>query len=66
MATSNRDRVQQGFALLAEGLLPFVGQHMSEATPAGHDWLEVRRVEGPEPQRPAGPAPSGDRGVAGL
>ena len=41
MATSNRDRVQQGFALLAEGLLPFVGQHMSEATPAGHDWLEL-------------------------
>ena len=41
MATSNRDRVGRGFELLAQGLLPFVEQHMSSATPAGRDWVDV-------------------------
>jgi hypothetical protein len=41
MATSNRDRVAQGFELLALGLEPFVEQYMSAAAPAGADWLAV-------------------------
>jgi hypothetical protein len=41
MATSNRERVARAFELLAEGLGPFVEQHMSTATPAGADWLAV-------------------------
>lgn len=31
MAVSNRDRIQRGFELLAEGVGPFVDQHMSAA-----------------------------------
>jgi len=38
MALSNRDRVQRGFELLAEGLEPFVDQRMSAAAPGG-DWI---------------------------
>lgn len=41
MAASNRDRVGRGFELLAEGLLPFVEQHMSAAAPSGADWLAL-------------------------
>ncbi|MFL6110537.1 MAG: Swt1 family HEPN domain-containing protein, partial [Catenulispora sp.] len=41
MATSNRDRVQAGFELLAEGLLPFVERHMAEAATEGSDWLAM-------------------------
>ncbi|MBV9142989.1 MAG: DUF499 domain-containing protein [Pseudonocardiales bacterium] len=40
MAISNRDRVGRAFELLAEGIGPFVEQHMSAAA-AGADWLEV-------------------------
>jgi hypothetical protein len=41
MATSNRDRVGRAIELLAEGLGPFVEQHMAAAAPAGTDWLDV-------------------------
>ncbi len=41
MATSNRDRIGRGFELLADGVLPFVEQHMAAATPGGRDWLDV-------------------------
>ncbi|MUL40947.1 ATP-binding protein [Streptomonospora sp. PA3] len=47
MAASNRDRVGQGFEILAEGLKPFVETRMSAAAPSGQDWLEFwkRREE---------------------
>jgi len=41
MATNNRDRIGRAFELLADGLGPFVEQHMSAAVPAGADWLAV-------------------------
>ncbi|WP_328769404.1 Swt1 family HEPN domain-containing protein [Streptomyces sp. NBC_00286] len=41
MATSNRDRVNRGFELLAQGLEPFVNEIMTAATPEGADWLKV-------------------------
>ena len=41
MATSNRDRVGQGFELLANGLKPFVGQLMSAAAGSAGDWLAL-------------------------
>ena len=40
MATSNRDRVQKGFEVLAEGLEPFVDQKMGAAVPGG-DWIAL-------------------------
>ena len=40
MAISNRDRVQKGFEVLAEGLEPFVDQKMSAAAPDG-DWIAL-------------------------
>lgn len=39
MVTSNRDRVGRAIELLAEGLEPFVEQHMSATVPANADWL---------------------------
>ncbi|BCJ64829.1 Swt1 family HEPN domain-containing protein [Polymorphospora rubra] len=41
MALSNRDRVSRGFEILAEGLGPIVDRLMSQAAPAGKDWLEL-------------------------
>ena len=41
MATSNRDRIDQGLQVLAAGLRPFVDSVMSAAAPAGRDWVEV-------------------------
>jgi predicted AAA+ superfamily ATPase len=41
MATSNRDRIDQGLQLLGAGLRPFVDSVMSAAAPAGRDWVEV-------------------------
>ncbi|RMI45396.1 Swt1 family HEPN domain-containing protein [Streptomyces triticirhizae] len=41
MATSNRERVGNGFELLAEGLGPFVDEVMTAATPNGQDWVKV-------------------------
>ena len=38
MAISNRDRIQKGFELLAEGLEPFVDEKMAAAAPDG-DWI---------------------------
>lgn len=38
MAVSNRDRVQRGFELLAEGLEPFVSEKMGAAAANG-DWI---------------------------
>ena len=40
MAISNRDRVQKGFELLADGLGPFVDQKMGAAAPDG-DWISL-------------------------
>ncbi|WP_328789785.1 DUF499 domain-containing protein [Streptomyces sp. NBC_00273] len=48
MATSNRERVGNGFELLAEGLEPFVDKIMTASTPHGGDWikaLEARDVQ---------------------
>jgi predicted AAA+ superfamily ATPase len=41
MALSNRDRVNRGFEILAEGLGPIVDRLMQEMAPAGKDWLEL-------------------------
>ena len=41
MATSNRDRIDQGLQLLAAGLRPFVDSAMSASVPAGRDWVEL-------------------------
>ena len=41
MATSNRDRIDQGLQILAAGLRPFVDSVMSASVPAGRDWVEV-------------------------
>ena len=41
MATSNRDRIDQGLQLLAAGLRPFVDAVMSAAAPGGQDWVEL-------------------------
>jgi predicted AAA+ superfamily ATPase len=41
MATSNRDRVDQGLQLLGAGLRPFVDSVMSASVPAGRDWVEL-------------------------
>ncbi len=40
MAVSNRDRIQKGFELLADGLGPFVDERMSAAAPDGK-WIEL-------------------------
>ena len=42
MATSNRERIQRGFEVLAEGLGPFVDDRMSAAAKeAGGDWIAL-------------------------
>ena len=41
MATSNRDRIDQGLQLLGAGLRPFVDSVMSDSVPAGRDWVEL-------------------------
>ncbi|MGW1105524.1 Swt1 family HEPN domain-containing protein [Streptomyces sp. NPDC002540] len=41
MAISNRDRVNRGFELLAQGLEPFVDEIMKAATPDGGDWIKA-------------------------
>lgn len=41
MATSNRERIDQGFQFLQQGLMPFVDEVMSAATPGDRDWVEV-------------------------
>ena len=40
MAISNRDRIQRGFELLADGLGPFVDERMGTAAPDG-DWIAL-------------------------
>ena len=40
MELTNRDRVSRCFEFLAEGLRPFVEDHLKAAAPAGTDWLE--------------------------
>ena len=58
MATSNRDRIDRGLQLLAQGLKPFVDGVMSASVPAGRDWVELyearQRAAGDEPQILAG------------
>jgi len=41
MATSNRERIDNGLTILAAGLLPFVDAVMSAAAPAGQDWVKL-------------------------
>jgi predicted AAA+ superfamily ATPase len=41
MATSNRDRIDQGLRLLGAGLRPFVDSVMSASVPGGRDWVEL-------------------------
>jgi predicted AAA+ superfamily ATPase len=41
MATSNRERIDQGLQFLAQGLRPFVDSVMSASTPNGRDWVEL-------------------------
>jgi predicted AAA+ superfamily ATPase len=41
MATSNRDRIDRGLQLVAQGLRPIVDSVMSPAAPAGQDWVEA-------------------------
>lgn len=41
MATSNRERIDQGFQVLQQGLLPFVDEVMSANAPSGRDWVEM-------------------------
>jgi predicted AAA+ superfamily ATPase len=41
MAASNRDRIDRGLQLLAQGLGPFVDEAMSAAAPNGRDWVQV-------------------------
>ena len=41
MATSNRERIDDGLAILAAGLLPFVDAVMGAAAPAGQDWVRL-------------------------
>lgn len=43
MAINNRDRIARAFELFAEGVGPFVDQHMSAAMPAGSaiDWTDM-------------------------
>jgi len=41
MATSNRDRIDRGLQLLAQGLKPFVDSVMSASVPVGRDWVEL-------------------------
>jgi len=40
MATSNRERIDQGLQLLGQGLNPFVDSVMAPAAP-GRDWVEI-------------------------
>lgn len=47
MATSNRDRVGQGFELLAAGLEPFIDVHMRRRE--GDGWAELFARGGPKP-----------------
>jgi hypothetical protein len=53
VALSNRDRVGRALEILARGLEPFVDRHMSAATPAGRDWLEVIADRARRDGRPA-------------
>jgi predicted AAA+ superfamily ATPase len=48
MAISNRDRVGQGFELLARGLEPFIDAHMRRVD--GDDWFGRFLAQGPKPQ----------------
>ncbi|SDF11628.1 Predicted ATPase, AAA+ superfamily [Cellulosimicrobium cellulans] len=45
MALSNKEKVGRGLTLLADGLRPFVDEHMTDAlpagTPPGTDWVSV-------------------------
>jgi hypothetical protein len=41
MATSNRDRIDQGLQLLGAGLRPFVDAVMAASVPTGRDWVEL-------------------------
>jgi predicted AAA+ superfamily ATPase len=41
MAMSNRDRIDRGMQVLADGLAPFVDSVMSASAPAGRDWVEL-------------------------
>lgn len=41
MATSNRDRVEHGLALLSEGLEPFIRNVLADRTPAEADWTAL-------------------------
>jgi predicted AAA+ superfamily ATPase len=41
MATSNRERIDHGLQLLAQGLGPFVNEGMSGAAPSGQDWAQI-------------------------
>ena len=41
MAASNRDRIDRGLQLLAQGLKPFVDPVMSASVPSGRDWVEL-------------------------
>ena len=43
MAVSNRDRIQKGFEVLAEGLEPFVDARMSKSAPGG-DWIAMQEA----------------------
>jgi predicted AAA+ superfamily ATPase len=38
VATSNRDRVERGLALLSEGVEPLIARALAAKVPAGHDW----------------------------
>jgi hypothetical protein len=40
MELTNRDLLGRGFELLADGLEPFVEQHLKGVVPGGMDWLE--------------------------
>jgi predicted AAA+ superfamily ATPase len=40
MATSNRDRIDQGLQLLGKGLLPFIDPVMAASVPVNRDWVE--------------------------
>ena len=41
MAISNKEKIGRGLDLLASGLAPFVDRHMTDAAPAGQDWIQL-------------------------
>jgi hypothetical protein len=43
MAISNRERVDRGLQIMAEGLAPFIDRSMSEAAPDGN-WMDMLRA----------------------